>query len=89
LYTITSIEENNNLSSLINVYPNPFNDEIKISNETNANLDITILDVMGKVISIEQSNSDMINLKTAELPQGIYVINVKSDKLSASYKIVK
>ena len=44
---------------------------------------------MGKVISIEQSNSDMINLKTAELPQGIYVINVKSDKLSASYKVVK
>lgn len=87
--TATSIEENNNLSSLINVYPNPFNDEIKISNETNASLDITILDVMGKVISIEQSNSDMINLKTAELPQGIYVINVKSDKLSASYKVVK
>ncbi len=87
--TATSIEENNNLSSLINVYPNPFNDEIKISNETNASLDISILDVMGKVISIEQSNSDMINLKTAELPQGIYVINVKSDKLSASYKVVK
>ena len=89
LYTTTSIQENNNLSSLINVYPNPFNDHIKISNETKVNLDIAVLDVMGKIISLEKSNSDIININTSELPQGIYLINVKSDKLSATYKIVK
>ena len=89
LFTITSIEENNKLSSLINVYPNPFNDQVKISNETKVNLDITILDVMGKTVSLEKSNSEMININTSELPQGIYLINVKSDKLSATYKVVK
>ncbi len=89
LYTITSIEENNSLSSLINVYPNPFNDQIKINNETNVDLDITVLDVMGKIISTEKSNSDIININTSELTQGIYLINVKSDKSSATYKVIK
>lgn len=87
--TATSIEENNALSSVISVYPNPFNDQVKINNETNVNIDITILDVMGKVVSIEKSNADLININTSELTQGMYFINVRSEKLSASYKIVK
>ena len=52
LYTFTSIEENNALSNVISVYPNPFNDQVKINNETNLNLDITILDVMGKLFQL-------------------------------------
>ena len=88
-YSATSINENNLLSTLINVYPNPFIDEVKISNETKVNLDITILDVMGKIISTKKSNSDIISINTSELPQGIYLINVKSDDLSATYKVVK
>ena len=89
LYTFTSIEENNALSNVISVYPNPFNDQVKINNETNLNLDITILDVMGKVISSNKSNENMVKINTSELAHGMYLINVKSEKLSASYKIVK
>jgi hypothetical protein len=88
-YSVTSIEENNALSNLISVYPNPFNDQVKINNETNISLDITILDVMGKVVSSDKSNSSIINFNTSELTQGIYFINVKNEKLSATYKIVK
>jgi hypothetical protein len=88
-YSVTSIDENNALSNLINVYPNPFNDQVKINNETNISLDITILDVMGKVVSSDKSNSSIINFNTSELTQGIYFINVKNEKLSATYKIVK
>jgi hypothetical protein len=44
---------------------------------------------MGKIISAEKSNSDIININTSELPQGIYLINVKSNELSATYKVVK
>ena len=88
-YSATSIDESNLLSRLISVYPNPFNDQIKISNETKVNLDVIVLDVMGKVISTEKSNSDIINVNTSELPQGIYLINVQSDELSATYKVVK
>ncbi len=89
LYTFTSIEENNALSNVISVYPNPFNDQVKINNETNLNLDITILDVMGKVISTNKSNENTVTINTSELAHGMYLINVKSEKLSASYKIVK
>ena len=89
LYTFTSIEENNALSNVISVYPNPFNDQVKINNETNLNIDITILDVMGKVISTNKSNENTVTINTSELAHGMYLINVKSEKLSASYKIVK
>ena len=89
LYTFTSIEENNALSNVISVYPNPFNDQVKINNETNLNLDITILDVMGKVISTNKSNENTVTINTSELAHGMYLINVKSEKLSPSYKIVK
>jgi hypothetical protein len=89
LYIASSIEENNALSNLISVYPNPFNDQVKINNETNISLEISILDVMGKVVSSDKSNSSIINFNTSELTQGIYFINVKNEKLSATYKIVK
>jgi hypothetical protein len=88
-FIVTSLEEKNALSNAISVFPNPFNDQININNEANINLDITILDVTGKIISSEKSNSNSITINTLELTQGIYLINVKSDKLSATYKIVK
>jgi len=88
-FIVTSLEEKNTLSNAISVFPNPFNDQININNEANINLDITILDVTGKIISSEKSNSNSITINTLELTQGIYIINVKSNELSANYKVVK
>jgi hypothetical protein len=88
-FIVTSLEEKNALSNAISVFPNPFNDQININNEANINLDITIFDVTGKIISSEKSNSNSITINTLELTQGIYIINVKSNELSANYKVVK
>ncbi|MBL7934784.1 MAG: T9SS type A sorting domain-containing protein [Bacteroidia bacterium] len=89
VFITTSLKEKNALSNAISVYPNPFNDQININNEANINLDVTILDVTGKIVSSEKSNSNSITINTSELTQGVYIINVKSNELSANYKVVK
>lgn len=89
LYTATSIEEKNALSNVISVYPNPFNNQVNINNETNVNLDITILDITGKIVSSEKSNEKLISMNTNELAQGVYIVNIKSNNLSATYKLIK
>ena len=86
---VTSIKENNSLSSFVSVYPNPFSDNITVKNNTNELVEVSIVDLLGKTILINNSNSNTIVLNTNEIPQGIYFINVKTAKEKASYKIVK
>lgn len=89
IYTATSIKENNSLSSFISVYPNPFSDNITVKNNTNELVEVSIVDLLGKTILVNNSNLNNIVVNTNEIPQGIYFINVKTAKEKASFKIVK
>ena len=89
LYVPTSFNNNSSLSNLIAIYPNPFSDNITIKNNTNELVEISVTDLLGKTILTDNSNSATISINTTEIPQGVYLFNVKTLKENASYKIVK
>ena len=75
------------------VYPNPFDKEITIDlTEFSSNVDITITDLLGKIIfekTVTNENSAIINLEDKNLKPGIYIVNLKTLEQSISKKVVK
>ena len=84
---------NKELVENIQVFPNPFNEELKIRfpKATKFEGNIEVLDVSGKVIlsnSLKQSE-DKYLLDTETLPAGIYFCRIDINGLTQMHKVVK
>jgi hypothetical protein len=82
----TSIKEE--LSGLINIYPNPGNGFARVENSLESSIEIYIYDVNGKVKLRENINANgYIDINTTDYPKGVYFIRIQkgvsiySDKL--------
>ncbi len=76
--------------------PNPFTGNLVISVSPNVegNVDFRITDMTGKLLSfwhlyLDKSNNKPINLSTAQLPPGIYILKVNSATLQDVIKLEK
>lgn len=78
-----SAEENENYS--LNVYPNPFKDELFIENPTSSLLKIKIYDALGNLLLF----SDEKTISTSHFPSGIYFIEIETDEAILRKKIIK
>ncbi len=73
--------------SQISIYPNPSAGIITINTPTGTEIESTTLyDLLGKVIS-NNSNNNQINL--TNLPSGVYILNITTDKGSISKKVIR
>jgi len=80
---VSSIEETNSY-----IYPNPSRDFINIkTQDMNTITDIEILDLMGKVVFVQESNS--LNINITELPKGIYLVSYLNNGVKRTEKIAK
>ena len=81
-----SLSVNENTEANFSVYPNPFNDEIKIS--TTADFEsINIKDVSGKIV---HTSSFMNTISTTNLENGIYFIEfISENKIIGTQQIIK
>lgn len=75
---LTEKEENQNLT----IYPNPCSSELTIEVE-NSIISVTILDAIGSTINAYLTSNNTINV--SDLPEGIYVLQLQTDK-GISYK---
>lgn len=79
----------------ISTYPNPTNDLVYLNVDGYAGSDLTveIIDVQGRVVlkSTESivSNSDIIELHIGDQVDGIYYLNVRSEEINFSKKLIK
>ncbi|MFC2136673.1 T9SS type A sorting domain-containing protein [Bacteroidota bacterium] len=77
----------------INVYPNPFSDQINIfwKNVTELNFIIEIYDLTGNLVLNKELPGKKINekLDMSTYPASIYVLKIISDEFVKSYNIVK
>lgn len=72
----------------INIYPNPTNDKVNIKLNENINLLYAeITDIQGKKISKTEKNNTLIDM--SGLSEGLYILNVYTDKKTFSFKIIK
>lgn len=65
----------------LNIYPNPADDflKINISNASYKNLEVSIINLQGKVVSYQNIENQEIIINTSDLSQGIYIVKVKAD----------
>ncbi len=82
------LEENVNHDFLMNVYPNPSENEIKIEFKTASIYEISILDFTGKLIYRKQINDKVLVVEKADLDCGIYFLKISSNYQTFIQKIV-
>jgi len=92
LYSVVGIEEQN-LSSEINIYPNPTNGLVNISfSEAASNVDIEVYDLLGKQVhhqnmgNITKGSIQTINLNG--FADGIYNMRIATSKTTSNHKLL-
>lgn len=78
---------NNQLEESINIYPNPFEDILNISTESNSNI-INIYNIKGEKVYTANFDKN-INANLSFLQSGVYILEITNDIISKQYKIVK
>ncbi len=73
-----------------NVYPNPVNDVVYITdNYKGTNKTIQIVDISGKIIMENTSNTSITEINLSEIGQGVYFVHIKTDTGTYTEKIMK
>ena len=80
---LLSISENQ--LSTISVSPNPFRDVISIKSQL-TEFDVTLFDIFGKQVAQFQNQAQ---IETSNLASGLYFLNVSSEGLQETFKLVK
>jgi photosystem II stability/assembly factor-like uncharacterized protein len=85
--TVNSTTENIVLNSdIIQIYPNPTIDQLKVNLDSNYKLSsVRVLDISGKIVLVTKEN--FISLK--DLSSGVYICKVLTDKGVVAKKFVK
>jgi len=84
--TTTFTNNINKEDSVISVYPNPVSSVLRIKGLLE-NANITVFDVCGKQVLLEQVNSNTINF--SNLKAGIYFVNISTQEVSKNFKVIK
>jgi photosystem II stability/assembly factor-like uncharacterized protein len=81
----------NILPEKLTIYPNPGNGEftIELNNAENKLLQISIIDITGRIVFETTTKQNIYKLKSKELRSGVYQIAVRGDKIYYGKLIVK
>ena len=84
------LSKGNNTPDDIKIYPNPCTDHIQITSGETI-VEYTLIDIAGKVNSTHKVNTFGTIIDTAELPSGIYIIEIHttSDTKNRIFTFVK
>jgi len=70
------------------VFPNPADNEFLIKNLTETPYEVKLTDVSGKMLFGKNSSEKELKVNTAELPNGIYFLQVNGEKTNSSQKLI-
>ena len=90
-HATTSNNELRELKQKINLFPNPANDQINISDipEECNNLKLEILNITGSLVRTIHISGTQQTISIADLKKGIYFFNLSSDSFTQSERVVK
>ena len=82
-----------NVTAFFKLFPNPAHDKIELELSTvlaNTDCKIYIINSLGSIIKTLQSQfQNNISISIANLPSGIYLLQVTNSKINATLKFVK
>ena len=86
-----SVDASKELFNEINLYPNPTNDLITISfnSENIINTELQVIDLLGKNLFNQSLTNSKTTISLKDYPQGIYLIRIINNRGIKTYKIVK
>jgi hypothetical protein len=82
---VTDLETSSDLSSNINSYPNPFQESMKIV--TSGSFSYVFYNTAGS--EVEKGNGNGSIIVGESLPEGLYILKVKSDMIEKTLKVSK
>lgn len=73
----------------VSVWPTVVTDEVNVASGSSGKYDVRIISLSGKVLfsSLNRQYQTSINLNN--FPNGLYILNVRGDKINKSFKLVK
>jgi pectin methylesterase-like acyl-CoA thioesterase len=88
-----TIEKSIFLSNGHTIYPNPFDQNVFINmgNDTSLSADVTLTDLGGarKYAALQNVQNGVVQVSLSDLPEGMYIIRVKTSLSESSTKILK
>lgn len=90
IYTVGGIEDKTNKLQL-STYPNPAQNTLHITAAESGNAFISITSLCGKVVLQQSTQGNLTNVKIniSTLPQGMYILNITTEKGSGFTKFIK
>jgi hypothetical protein len=91
---VFGLSERGKSNTTIGVYPNPANDHTSIDLSSMRNdgaVQVAVLDIMGTQVYAGRTasgNNYLLNVKTLDLPSGLYTIKAESDSKVSTQKLV-
>ncbi|WP_047547176.1 T9SS type A sorting domain-containing protein [Psychroserpens sp. Hel_I_66] len=82
-----SVEDNNPVSNLIEMYPNPARDVLTIRSNSIAIEDVSIMDINGRRVLTSNTENETINISS--LKTGIYLVAISSESGTITKKLIK
>ena len=78
------------INNNIQIYPNPFKDQLTIECDQTAGINkIQLIDIGGRVLFTKKSYSGIQKLNTAKLKSGMYLLSVENSRGKTIRKIIK
>lgn len=77
-------------NTTIKVYPNPIKDRLYVSlSSTNQNALLILYNVIGKEVLRTKLSTNTSQINVSHLPQGLYVVMLKTNNHTQTYKLIK
>ena len=86
---LASLGINQNEISKFYIYPNPTNGIVNISSRNQKIEQINVYDITGRLLKYQKGNSDSEIISIQDLPNAIYLLEVKTDTGPKTVKIIK
>jgi hypothetical protein len=86
-FRILKTQDNDKINEII-LYPNPFNNFFLIKSDKLIK-ETVVYNILGEILFTLQSNTNVVEVKTPQLPQGIYFIKSNIDGNWLTSKLIK
>lgn len=86
---VSGLGININTIDVVSVYPNPADHLITINGLTSSKAIVSILDVNGRILLVEETTSAQLDVSVRDFESGVYLIKVESDTINGTKRFIK
>ena len=83
----TSINNTNNPTNNITVYPNPAKDNITIQNSNNEKMTVTLYNFQGQIVKTVNVDSYPYTMDVKGMPTGMYMLQCRGNNTASAFKV--